>query len=100
MSLPFDELGEGVFRRRYASLDLNIGVVIGGDGVLVIDMGGVHGQLQQRIDLNRLCLTEGEEFTMNLYLAQRNQTGSTFRFETNLILKEGADAVAVTDFFD
>jgi len=33
----FDELAEGVFRRRYESLDLNIGVVIGEDGVLVID---------------------------------------------------------------
>lgn len=33
----FDELGEGVFRRRYESLDLNIGVVIGSDGVLLVD---------------------------------------------------------------
>ena len=28
----FDELGDGVFRRRYASLDLNVGVVIGESG--------------------------------------------------------------------
>ncbi len=47
MSLPFDELGEGVFRRRYASLDLNIGVVIGGDGVLVIDTRASHGQAEE-----------------------------------------------------
>jgi len=33
----FDQLGEGVFRRRYQSLDLNVGVVIGADGVLIID---------------------------------------------------------------
>lgn len=33
----FDELADGVFRRRYESLDLNVGVVIGEDGVLVID---------------------------------------------------------------
>ncbi|HUG07629.1 MAG TPA: MBL fold metallo-hydrolase [Acidimicrobiia bacterium] len=33
----FDELGDGVFRRRYESLDLNVGIVIGDDGVLVID---------------------------------------------------------------
>jgi glyoxylase-like metal-dependent hydrolase (beta-lactamase superfamily II) len=37
LGLVFDELAEGVFRRRYESLDLNIGVVIGEDGVLVID---------------------------------------------------------------
>lgn len=33
----FDQLGEGVFRRRFDSLDLNVGVVIGEDGVLVVD---------------------------------------------------------------
>lgn len=33
----FDEIGEGVFRRRYESLDLNVGIVIGDDGVLVVD---------------------------------------------------------------
>lgn len=33
----FDELGDGVFRRRYESLDLNVGVVVGEDGVLIVD---------------------------------------------------------------
>lgn len=33
----FDQVGEGVFRRRYDSLDLNIGVVVGDDGLLVVD---------------------------------------------------------------
>ncbi|HUG32972.1 MAG TPA: MBL fold metallo-hydrolase, partial [Acidimicrobiia bacterium] len=33
----FDELGDGVYRRRYSSLDLNVGVVVGDDGVLVVD---------------------------------------------------------------
>ena len=47
MSLPFDELGDGVFRRRYASLNLNIGVVIGGDGVLVIDTRASHAQAEE-----------------------------------------------------
>jgi glyoxylase-like metal-dependent hydrolase (beta-lactamase superfamily II) len=37
LGLVFDELADGVFRRRYESLDLNIGVIIGEDGVLVID---------------------------------------------------------------
>lgn len=47
MSLPFDEVGDGVFRRRYESLDLNIGVAIGGDGVLVIDTRASHGQAEE-----------------------------------------------------
>lgn len=33
----FDQLGEGVFRRRYQSLDLNVGAVLGSDGVLIVD---------------------------------------------------------------
>lgn len=33
----FEEISEKVFRRRYDSLDLNIGAVIGDDGVLVVD---------------------------------------------------------------
>lgn len=33
----FDQIGDGVFRRRFQSLDLNVGVVIGSDGVLIVD---------------------------------------------------------------
>ena len=33
----FDEVGNGVFTRRYDPMDLNVGVVIGDDGVLVVD---------------------------------------------------------------
>ena len=44
---PFDELGLGVFRRRYASLDLNVGVVIGSEAVLVIDSRAGHRQADE-----------------------------------------------------
>lgn len=40
----FDELDKGIFRRRYESLDLNIGVVIGEDAVLLIDSRASHRQ--------------------------------------------------------
>lgn len=33
----WDELDDGVYRRRYAELDQNIGLVVGSDGLLVID---------------------------------------------------------------
>jgi glyoxylase-like metal-dependent hydrolase (beta-lactamase superfamily II) len=46
----FDELGDGVFRRRYESLDLNIGVVIGTDGVLLVDTRASHRQGQELED--------------------------------------------------
>lgn len=46
----FDELGDGIFRRRYESLDLNIGVVIGEDAVLLVDSRASHHQADQLLD--------------------------------------------------
>lgn len=46
----FDHLGEGVFRRRYESLDLNVGVVIGEDGLLVIDTRASHREARELLD--------------------------------------------------
>jgi glyoxylase-like metal-dependent hydrolase (beta-lactamase superfamily II) len=43
----FDELGDGVFRRRYELLDLNVGVVIGTDGVLLVDTRASHRQARE-----------------------------------------------------
>lgn len=37
LAAVFEELSEGVFRRRFPFLRLNIGIVVGGDGVLLID---------------------------------------------------------------
>jgi glyoxylase-like metal-dependent hydrolase (beta-lactamase superfamily II) len=52
---PFDELGDGVFRRRYESLDLNVGIVIGATAVLVIDTRASHQQADElRDELGRL----------------------------------------------
>jgi glyoxylase-like metal-dependent hydrolase (beta-lactamase superfamily II) len=38
----FQQIGDRVFRRRFESLDLNVGVVIGDDGILVIDTRSTH----------------------------------------------------------
>jgi len=43
----FDELGNGVFRRRYESLDLNIGVIVGETAVLVVDSRASHRQADE-----------------------------------------------------
>jgi glyoxylase-like metal-dependent hydrolase (beta-lactamase superfamily II) len=40
----FQELGDGVYRRRYESLDANVGVVLGEDGVLIIDTRSNHAE--------------------------------------------------------
>ncbi len=46
----FDELGDGIFRRRYESLDLNIGVVIGEEAILLIDSRASHHQADELRD--------------------------------------------------
>ena len=50
MSSPFDELAVGVYRRRYASLDLNVGVVVGADGLLIVDSRASHSQARELRD--------------------------------------------------
>ena len=51
----FDELAEDVYRRRYESLDLNIGVVVSGEGVLVVDTRASHVEADElRNDLRTL----------------------------------------------
>lgn len=46
----FDQLAEGVFRRRYESLDLNVGVVVGDDGLAVIDTRSTHNEARELLD--------------------------------------------------
>lgn len=48
--MSWDELADGVFRRRYQSLDLNVGVVLGDDGVLIVDTRASHRQARQLIE--------------------------------------------------
>ena len=51
----FDQLADGVFRRRYESLDLNVGVVIGEEGVLIVDTRATHAEADElRSDLATL----------------------------------------------
>lgn len=54
-SQVWQELGDGIFRRRYPSLDLNVGVVLAGDAVLVVDSRATPGQARElRTELAQL----------------------------------------------
>lgn len=44
MAPDWTEHGDGVFSRRYRSLDLNIGVVVGDGGLVVVDSRANHAQ--------------------------------------------------------
>jgi fibro-slime domain-containing protein len=56
------------------------------NGKLVIDLGGVHAATEQYVDLNRLGLTDGQEYELDFFFAERHRTQSNFRIQTNLDL--------------
>ena len=42
--MTWQELGDGIFRRRYESLDLNVGLILADDNAMVIDSRATHSQ--------------------------------------------------------
>ena len=57
------------------------------NGQLVIDLGGVHGAIEQVVELNRLNLTDGETYDLKFFFAERHRTQSNFKITTNLQLQ-------------
>jgi fibro-slime domain-containing protein len=60
--------------------------------VLAIDLGGVHDTLSQTVDLNTFAaannLTVGNDYSLKIFHAERHTTASTFRFETNILVRD------------
>ncbi|MCP3973966.1 MAG: MBL fold metallo-hydrolase, partial [bacterium] len=55
MPHPFDEVGDRIFRRRYEALDQNIGIIVGEEGVAVIDTRSAPSHAAEvAADLRRL----------------------------------------------
>ncbi len=67
---------------------------------LVIDLGGIGGNSNQFIDLERLNLTPGNTYTLKFFHAERKQPKSQFRFRTNIVFDGGGVAPTITDQFD
>jgi fibro-slime domain-containing protein len=53
------------------------------DGRLGIDLGGIHTPLDQHIPLDRMGLTDGQTYRIDMFFAERHRTQSNFRIETN-----------------
>jgi len=60
------------------------------NGVLAIDLGGVHGAIGDSVDLNAMAvalgLTDGGTYTLDVFQAERHTTGSNFTMTTSLTL--------------
>ena len=60
------------------------------NGKLAVDLGGLHSPLEETIDFdsarNRLEITPGETYAMDIFHAERHTVDSNFRIETTIDL--------------
>ena len=70
------------------------------DDKLVIDLGGIHGDLEQTIDVDRLCLLDGTNVNISLFYAQRNTLAPHFKISTNVPLTPTGRPLVSTSFYD
>lgn len=54
------------------------------DGMLEMDLGGLHGEITASIDLDTLGLIDGQTYRMDIFHAERRHDGSHFRVETSI----------------
>ncbi|RMG93696.1 MAG: fibro-slime domain-containing protein [Deltaproteobacteria bacterium] len=54
------------------------------DGQLALDLGGMHPQRSGTIDLDTLGLTPGVIYDMDVFHAERCESGSNFRIDTSI----------------
>ena len=52
------------------------------DGKLAIDLGGMHANSHQMIELDRLGLEEGKTYPMKIFYAERRRPHAYFRMAT------------------
>ncbi|NVK55511.1 MAG: fibro-slime domain-containing protein [Alteromonadaceae bacterium] len=68
------------------------------NGELVIDLGGIHGAANGDVDIDSLGLTIGEDYTLDIFQAERQTSGSSFSFTTAAQLVS-ADPVSEPSLF-
>jgi fibro-slime domain-containing protein len=69
------------------------------NGQLVIDLGGVHSALDQIIELDRMCLQDGNTYTLSFFFSERHRTQSNCRIQTNIEL-DSDKIPPITAMFD
>lgn len=57
------------------------------NGHLVMDLGGIHGAASGSVNLDTLGLTAGQNYTFDLFFAERHTSQSNFQMETSIELQ-------------
>jgi fibro-slime domain-containing protein len=55
---------------------------------LAIDLGGVHGAISDTVFLDTLGLTAGNNYSFDLFFAERHYSESNFRIDTSIALEQ------------
>lgn len=58
---------------------------------LVIDLGGVHPAMMQSVNLDTLGLSVGNDYSFDLFFAERHTTASNFRIDTSILLTQAPE---------
>jgi len=54
------------------------------DGELALDLGGLHSEVSGTVDLDTLGLKEDSTYTLDVFHAERCESGSNFRIDTSI----------------
>lgn len=69
------------------------------NGKLALDLGGVHAAVAGSIDLDAMAgalgITTGNDYTFDLFFAERHTVASNFTVETTILLRQAPEASAL-----
>lgn len=70
------------------------------DGKLAIDLGGVLPGTNQRADMDRMGLVNGETYTLSFFYAQRQKQYGDFHVRTNILMTPDKNLPTVSAGYD
>lgn len=70
------------------------------NGTNVVDLGGVHGALEQEVQLNRLGLVNGQSYTIDIFYAERHRPTSSLKLTLPLTAPTPPAVPTITAGFD
>ena len=70
------------------------------NGMNVIDLGGVHGVVEQEVQLNRLGLSEGQDYDIHIFYAERHRPVANLKLTLPLPTPDAPPPPTISAGFD